>query len=240
MKASGPHLNRNFYLQDRPRAFFSDLPISLDSLGLDYICHYDDFLSFTDNEVYEDVSDASTTFALSADAAGGVMILTSQATTNDSGVLLQAVNTNFLCKAGQNLWFESRVSVADADDMDMFVGLADTAATNPEAVVAEGLARVGFELIDGSAVLQAVIDNDTAATKVSTGVSAADGTYMLLGFRVLNDQVLFYVNRTLVARQSIPSAIAAVTLGPSFFELSGSVSGTKSMNIDYVFVAQKR
>lgn len=240
MKATGPHLNRNFYLQDRPRSFFSDLPISLDAMGLDYICHYDDFLHFTDNEHYEDVADASTTFALSADAAGGVMVLTSQATTNDSGVLLQAVNTNFLCKSDKNLWFEARVKVADADDMDIFVGLADTAATNPEAVVAEGHARVGFELVDGAADLLMVVDNDTAATKTDSGVDAADDTYMLLGFRTLNDQILYYVNRTLVGRQSIPSAIAAVTLGPAFFELSGSVSGTKSMSIDYMFIAQER
>lgn len=240
MKGSGPHLNRNFYDQDRPRALFSDLPIGYDQHP-DYFHFFDDFTHFTDNEFWEEVADGTTTFALVADAANGVMRLGSQAATDDSGVLLQAVNTNFLVKSGKKLWFEAMVKVSDADQCDMFVGLADTAASNPEAVVAAGLARVGFELVDGSANILAVVDNDTAATKTDTGKDAADDTFVRLGFRCDGGGAIrYYVNRSLVHTESIPSAIAAVTLGPAFFGLSGNDTGTHTRDIDYVLAVQER
>jgi hypothetical protein len=52
--------------------------------------------------------------------------------------------------------------------------------------------------------------------------------------------IRFYVNRRLVSTQAIPSAIAAVTLGPAFMHLSGNATGTHTAAIDYVLVAQER
>lgn len=189
---------------------------------------------------FQVVKDTGASVALSADAENGALVLTSAATTDNDGASIQAINTPFLCKSGKSLWFEARVKVSDADQCDMFVGLADNFATDPEAVVAEGVARVGFELIDGSAVVRTVVDNDTAATKTSSGISMADDTYIRLGFRTDGGHVRFYVNRSLVGAVAIPSAIAAVTLGPTFFNLSGDALGTHTASIDYIFAAQAR
>lgn len=189
---------------------------------------------------YNIVKDTGASVAIDADAENGILKLTSAATTDNDGVLIQNHQTNFLCKSNKSLWFEARVKLSSAADGDLFVGLADEAVTDPEAVVAATLPRVGFEIEDGSAVIKYVTGNGTAATKTSSGKSAADDTYVKLGFRTEGGSIRFYVNRALVGTASIPSAIAAITLGPSFFGLSGSAVGTQTRSIDYILAVQER
>lgn len=186
------------------------------------------------------IKDTSASVAHDADAASGVLKLLSQTTTDDDGASIQKVETQYLCKSGVKLWFEARVKVSDADQCDMFVGLADNFATNPEGVWAAGVARVGFELRDGSASIVGVVDNDTATTDVTTGKSASDDTFVRLGFRTDGGSIRYYVNRSLVGTASIPAAIAAVTLGPAFAGISGNNTGTHTRSIDYFMVAMER
>jgi hypothetical protein len=222
---------------------FSNLPIGIDGY-LDYCVDFDDFTKSvndaTNNWII--VKDASATVLMgTGDVENGVMTITSNATTDDDGGSFQRAETIFLCKSGKQLWFEARVKASDADQHDMFVGLADNFGTDPEAVVAEGVARVGFEILDGDASILTSIDDDTATTgKLDTGIDMADDTYVRLGFRTDGGSVRFYVDRALVATRSIPSAIAAVTLGPVVFNLSGNATGTHSAKCDYIFAAQKR
>ena len=189
---------------------------------------------------YNVVKDTGASVAIDADAENGVLKLSSSATTDNDGVLIQNHQTQFLVKSAKKLWFEARVKVSDADQCDMFIGLANEAATDPENVVGATLERIGFELIDGSAVIKNSIGNGTAVTNTSTAVSAADDTYVKLGFRTDGGSVRFYVNRALVLTATIPSAIAAITLGPSFFNLSGDATGTHTASIDYILAAQER
>lgn len=238
MKGTGPFLNRRYYGEDRPRALFSGMPVGLDCLA-DYQYFFTDFIS----EVPEldEVKDAGAAIAVVADAENGVLRITSTATTDNDGGLVQLDETSFLCVAGRELMFEARVKVSDADQGEMFIGLADTAATDPEAVIASGLARVGFELVDGSAVINAVVDDDTSSTRVTTGMpSMSDDTYVKLGFRIDNGYIRYYVNRALVYTASLPTAIAAVTLGPAFFHLSGDANGTHTADCDYILVVSER
>lgn len=237
MKVTGPSLNRNFYGEDRPRALFSDMPIGLDCLA-DYQYFFTDFIS----EVPEldEVKDAGAAIAVVADAENGVLRITSTATTDNDGGLVQLDETSFLCVAGRSLMFEARVKVSDADQGELFIGLADTAATDPEAVIAEGLARIGFELIDGAATINTVQDNDTASTRVVLSSSMADDTYVRLGFRIDNASIRYYVNRALVGTVALSSAIAAVTMGPAFFHLSGNATGTHTADCDYILVISER
>lgn len=239
MKGTGPFLNRDFGGFDRPRALFSSMPVGSD-IDSDYQILFEDFNDTLVTGRWETVKDAGAAAAVTADLENGVLTLTSTATTDNDGALVQAVNTSFLVKSGKKLMFEARVKVSDADQCDMFIGLADTAATDPEAVVAAGLARVGFELLDGAATINTVIDNDTSATKTVLTQTMSDDTYVRLGFRTEGASVRFYVNRVLVSTQSIPSAIAAVTLGPAFFGLSGNASGTHTRACDYILVVQER
>lgn len=237
---NGPLHNKDFGGFDRPRGLFSNMPIGPDA-HLNWSSVYDDFTNSAINTTNDWISikDASATVALNSEENGAVL-LSSQATTDNDGASIQRTICPFLVKANKKLIFEARVKVSVAADCDMFIGLAETFITNPEGVVVDGIARVGFELVDGSAILQAVIDNDTAATRTSTTISAVDATYVRLGFRVDGGHVRFYVNRTLTNSIAIPSAIAAKALCPAFFGLSGSATGTHTRAMDYVFAMQER
>lgn len=243
MKGIGPFLNRDLGGSERGsgRGFFSNLPVSLDML--DYCVDFDDFTrSVLDgtNDWIKVVDTSVTVLMGTGDLENGAVTITSNATTDNDGGSMQRAETCFLVKSGKKLWFEARVKVSDADQGEMFIGLADNHATDPEAVIADGLARVGFELIDGAATINTVIDNDTAPTRTVLSQSMSDDTYVRLGFRTDGASIRFYVNRALVSTQSIPAAIAAVTLGPAFFHLSGNATGTHTAACDYIFACQQR
>jgi hypothetical protein len=240
--STGPRLNKDYGGFDRARSLFSNLPAAVDHL-CDYQIFFDDFLASVNDATNQWIvvkDTGATALVGTGDVENGALTLTSTATTDDDGGSIQRAETTFLVKSGKKLWFEARVKVSDADQGEMFVGLADNFATDPEAVIVEGVARVGFELIDGAATINTVIDNDTAATKTVLSSSMSDDTYVRLGFRTDGASIRFYVNRALVSTQSIPAAIAAVTLGPAFFHLSGNASGTHTAAIDYILAAQVR
>lgn len=241
MKATGPNINKDFGGFDRPRAIFSSLPVGLDAF-FDSCVFVDDFVGSVLNatDTWAVVKDAGAAVAFGTDLENGAVVLTSAATTDNDGASIQTTQNAFLVKSGKKLWFEARVKVSDADQCDMFIGLAENHATNPENAVAAGCARVGFELVDGSALIRTSIDDNTSSTVTATSLSMSDDTYVKLGFRTDGASVRFYVNRALVSTSSIPTAIAAITLGPTFFNLSGDAVGTHTATCDYIAVAQER
>lgn len=241
MKATGPNINKDFGGFDRPRAIFSKLPVGLDAF-CDNSFFFDDFIgsAIDSTNDWSVVKDTSAAVALGTDLENGAVVLTSAATTDNDGASIQLTQVPFLVKSGRDLWFEARVKVSDADQCDMFIGLAENHATNPENAVAAGCARVGFELVDGSALIRTSIDDNSASTVTATAVSAADDTYVRLGFRTEGGSIRFYINRALVATGSIPSAIAAINLGPTFFNLSGDAVGTHTATCDYILCVMDR
>jgi hypothetical protein len=241
MRGIGPFINRDLSGQDRPRAIFSKMPIGVDMLA-DFHVFFDDFIGTAVNatDTYTVVKDTSATVTFGGDDENGSVKLTSAATTDNDGASIQLAETSFLVKSGKKLMFEARVKVGDADQGEMFIGLADNFATNPEGVIASGLARIGFELIDEAATINTVIDNASSSTRTVLSSSMSDDTYVRLGFATDGGSIRFYVNRSLVSTQSIPAAIAAITLGPAFFHLSGNATGTHVANCDYVLVCQER
>lgn len=187
------------------------------------------------------VKDSGATLAIDADAENGVLKLSSAATTDDDGVAIQLLNTTFLVKSGKKLWFEARVKVSDADQGDMFVGLANEIATNPEDLWAAGQASCGFRLKDGDATIFALHDDDTSAVvDQDLGVDLADDTFIRLGFRTDGGHIRWYVNRALVHSAAIDADVAAVTMCPAFGGISGNAAGTHTRSIDYVLVVQER
>jgi hypothetical protein len=242
MKGIGPFLNRDFQGQDRPQAIFSKMPIALQGLT-DYQIFFDDFLASVNDGTNQwiVVKDSGASALIgTGDVENGALTLLSAADTENDGASIQRAETTFLVKAGKKLMFEARVKVGDADQGEIFIGLAENFATNPEAVIVNGIARVGFELVDGSAAINTVIDNDTTATRTVLSQSMSDATYVRLGFMTDGASIRFYVNRSLVSTQAIPAAIAAITLGPAFMHLSGDATGTDTAAIDYVLVCQER
>lgn len=241
-KGTGPFLNKDIGGFDRPRGLFSKMPV-----GADFLCDYCmDFMDFNKsvndatNELIVVKDTGATVLMGTGDVENGAMTITSTATTDNDGGSFQRAETVFLCKAGKYLAFEAKVKVSTAADGEMFIGLAENFATNPEAVIVNGIARVGFELIEGAATINTVIDDDTAPTRVILANSMADATYVRLGFRTDGSSIRFYVNRSLVSTQNIPSAIAAKTLGPAFMHISGNATGTHTAACDYILAIQER
>lgn len=170
--------------------------------------------------------------AIAADEASGALVITNGTADNDVDSL-QAVEENWRLAAGKQLWMEMNVKVSDADDIDAFVGLAITDTTPRDASD-----RVGFSILEGSALIQTEYTNATVGAAVISAISAADDTYVKLGFHWDGkNKIKFYVNRSLV-REASAAAIAenmAITLNIQ----NGAVGGD-SLTVDYIYVAQER
>lgn len=217
------------------RKWFRDLP---QACTPDHIVVWDDFTGVTLDATndWTVVKDSSATVALVADTHGGEVALTSAATTDDDGASIQG-NEIFLPAAGRTIWFETRVKLADAEQQDMFVGLTQNFATNPEAALTASN-RIGFQKNDGSALLVCkteVADTETSTTTASSAVAA---TYVRLGFIVNGvSNVEFYVDRQLVATHA---TVPATELAPALFSLSGVDTDTKSLTADYILAVATR
>ena len=195
------------------------------------------------------VKDSGATVAITADAATGVVALTSAATTDDDGASIQGNEIFQLpTTAGEKLFFESRffastTAGSGVGQMDIWMGLTENFATHPEnAFLATN--RIGFQLDDGSSLTRLI--SESGGTETETELAAAynltDDTYVTLGFIATKgtstDTVQFYYNRQLVGTHTtnVPTAL----LTPAAVEVSGDATGTKSMSIDYIMAAVAR
>ena len=211
------------------RRWFGDLP---QAATPDYVVQWHDFVEVTDDEtnLYTVVKDSSATVAIAADVANGRLLLTSAATTNDDGASIQG-NEIWLPAAGRTIWFECRFQLSAAADMDAFVGLTQNFATNPENILTASN-RIGFQINDGDASILCKTEAADTETNTDSGVDAANATDVTVGFKVIGtSSVEFYVNRQLVATHT--TNIPTTELAFGLFELSGSVTGTMSMSVDY-------
>lgn len=195
------------------------------------------------------VKDSGASVAISADTAVGVVALTSTATTDNDGASIQGNEIFQLpTTAGEKLYFESRffastTAGSGVGQMDIWVGLTENFATNPEnAFLATN--RIGFQLDDGSSLTRLI--SESGGTETETELAAAynltDDTYVTLGFiatkGTTTDTVQYYYNRNLVGTHTtnVPTAL----LTPAMVEVSGDATGTKSMSVDYVMAAVDR
>ena len=98
-------------------SWFQNLPIQINP---DYIFKYDDFtgVDIDDTDDWTKQVLNSGTLTLLADHVGGWAKSTGDGSTDNSGGSLQG-NEIFMAEASKNIYFETRVAVADADDMDI-------------------------------------------------------------------------------------------------------------------------
>lgn len=217
------------------REFFEDLPLGVD---LDHLVVFDDFnqVAVDSTNDWTVVKDTNATVAIGADAAFGTLVLTSEATTDDDGASIQG-NEIFLPAVGKKIWFEARFQGSTVADMEVFIGLSQNFATNPEAVKSASN-FIGFVVADGSASLLCQSEVSDANTSTASGVTLADATYVTVGFVVDGtSSIKYFVNRELVATHT---SVPTTELALAAFELSGSITGTRSMTIDYIFGAASR
>ena len=195
------------------------------------------------------VKDGSATVAIAADTATGVVVLTSQATTDNDGASIQGNEIFQLpSTAGEKLFFEARffastTSGSGVGQMDIWVGLCENFASAPEnAFTASN--RIGFQLDDGSSLTRLITEaSDTETeTELATTYNLTDDTYVTVGFiatkGTTTDTVQFYYNRSLVGTHTtnIPTSL----MTPAAVEVSGDATGTKSMSVDYILAAVDR
>ena len=121
---------------------FSAARPSLENLNIsmwpDQTVYMDDFtgVTFDATNDWTVVKDSSASVALQADTLNGYVLLSSQATTDNDGSSIQGNEIWGLpSTAGQKLYFEARFQIADADQMDVFIGVCENFATAPENIL---------------------------------------------------------------------------------------------------------
>tara|TARA_R100000900_G_scaffold92895_1_gene72113 strand:+ start:565 stop:1311 length:747 start_codon:yes stop_codon:yes gene_type:complete len=236
-------------LYSNARAGLSDLSIGINP---DQQVLWDDFNKELDT-AFTIVKDGSADVSIGADTLNGVLNITSQATTDNSGGSIQA-NEIFQLPAtqGQKVWFEARYFVnstagSGAGQMDTFVGMTENFVTNPENGL-DRANRIGFQMTDGAATLK-VVSGTTGPLlnefSLPTKYNVADGTYQTVGFTLTKGKAVggtnvleFFVNRELV--HTVTDIITSDLITPAAVSMSGDATGTKSMSIDYILAAQDR
>jgi hypothetical protein len=223
---------------------------TLENLNVSYwpdqTVYLDDFtgVTFDNTNDWTVVKDSGASVALQADALNGVVDLTSTATTDDDGSSIQGNEIFGLpSTASQKLYFEARFQISDADQMDVFIGVCENFATNPENCLTAAN-RIGFQIDDGDASPHIITESGGTETDttLSSTYDLSDATNVTVSFVATKgdstDKVKFYVNRTLVGTHT--TNVPTANMAAAAMEISGNASGTKSMSIDYIMVSQDR
>jgi hypothetical protein len=130
-------------------------------------------------------TNASSTELLSATLSGGVLVLTDEGT-EDNVIDISAnagVRVDTL-KAGAPVKFQARFKTADADQMDIHIGLN---IKDPSMVAGAAADYVMFRSQDASAALDLVISKDSATTEVLNFITLADDTWCHVEFEFVPD-----------------------------------------------------
>jgi hypothetical protein len=219
------------------RRWFADLPVGVNP---DYVVLMDDFtgIALDATSDWTVVKDSGASAAIGADAESGTLVLSSAATTDNDGASVQG-NEIFRVASGRDIWFETKCWITDAeeDNMDLCVGLTINFATNPEAMLT-ATDRIVFQINDGGTSILAITEKNGTETSTDTGLDA-EAFSQTLGFHVKGTgSVEFFVNRVKVATHTtnIPDD---ENLAVGAMQLSGSATGTKSANIDYLLASQR-
>lgn len=209
-------------------------------VDLDEVVLFDDFVGIALDATndWTVLKDSGASVAIAADAVGGRVVLTSDATTEDDGASIQG-NEIFAVEAGRTMWFETTLQCNDADQTDICAGFTVNFATNPEAMLAAA-DRICFQVDDGDASILCKTEKSGTETSTDSGVDLEDATDTRLSILVDGtSSVKFYINRQLVASHTtnIPDdenlTIAAMSV-------SGSATGTRATSIDYMLGGQTR
>lgn len=187
--------------------------------------------------IWEIVKDSGATVAIDSDADKGTVTITSAATTDNDGGLLQSINEMFAASSGKRIAVEARVKVSDADQSDFFFGLSEKVATNPENILTASN-RVGFQSDDGDAALLCKSEKSDVETSKSAEQDLADATYVKLGICYDGDKWHFYVDDNGVATISSDNPTANLAL--ALCSLSGDATGTKTCTADFIRACSER
>ena len=201
------------------------------------------YLTFWDDFIHEPLSTEWTITATSGgtgtsaistpDVNGGIARITTAAD-EDDGIFAQTIGEVFLLESTKKTWMKTRISVGDAIQSDLIVGLHSTDTTPQDATM-----RFLFESVDGAAAVYFNNDDNTTDSDSSTVATLEDDTFVTLGayydgittIKLYADDVL----QDTMTSITIPGAEMAVGFG----YLNGA-AGAETTDIDYIFVAKER
>jgi hypothetical protein len=217
------------------REFFRGLPVGLE-LYLDYNVIFDDFIEVVNDQTnkWTTIIDTGCTVVNLADTQFGILTFTCDSGDNEGGSIQKNETVKFV--SGKKLFFEARIAMADADDGDIAVGLAQNHATDPEAMILG--AGVWFQVNEGAGTIFAKAGTAGASSE-STGVALADGVFKRVGFVYDGaNTVDFYVDRIKKCSMNFAS-MPTTEITPSMYYINGA-GDTDTASLDYIFVAQER
>ncbi len=156
----------------------------LDAIGPDVVKYVDDFVAgggadtawnaWTVTRVEAGAGESTIT---SGDDGNGQMVLTTDQNEND-GLNVQLLGESYKLMTGKPLYYGVKVTLSEATQSDLFVGLAIT-----DTDILGGVTdSIGFRKVDGSTDLTFVVEKDSAETVVAGLKTLVDATEYFLEF----------------------------------------------------------
>lgn len=182
------------------------------------------------------------TDALSDATAGGFVILTCQATTDNACEQITHTGAPFKLAAGKKLWFEARVKfTGDITPSEVSLGLVNSG--EDLTAVADVLPQdgVSFSKQDGATAFAATASKNGTDTGAVAGVhTLVSGAWVVFGFLIDGvTSITPYVNG--VAKTALTATICDdELLTPYFLVRNGDATTQEVLEIDYVKVVQLR
>jgi hypothetical protein len=208
--------------------------------------YFDDFDYFTSASWTITEIGAGGTTALT-DAAGGVLLITSDALDND-GVQIQKDGEGFLPTSGKQLFFKARFTTAKITQSDWLIGLAVLDTTLLDAVGGDGVTDgMFFSKEDGDTNIDFHCQKNTTTGQIDAtaiAVQPTAGTYVELAFyfdgiRYIQLFVDGVHKSTVDLTSTLSTYLPDTELTPSVAYLNGE-AGATTLSLDYLFVAQER
>jgi hypothetical protein len=209
---------------------FADLSMPVPTL---FHTYFEDFDYYTAGDWTVTETQAGATQALT-DGDGGLLLITNTAADDDL-VSLQKVGESFRFASGKKLFFEARFKVSDATQSDFVVGLQITDTTPLD--VSDG---VFFIKADGSTSVSLVVEKNGTATTTASVATAANDTFIRLGFYYDGASAIeYFVNGVTRGTSVTTNLVDDEDLTPTFAIQNGEAVA-KTMTMDYIFVAKER
>lgn len=210
----------------------------IDAIGPDVIKYVDDFVGGTGLEtafpddwtvtLTEAGADEST--VTRGNEAGGTLVIKTDENEND-GLSMQLIGESFKLAAGNVLYFGARLKLSDATQSDFFVGLAIT-----DTDILGGVTdRIGFQKLDGSTDVKAMLEKDNSET-LTAALLTADTSYHILEFYLDADGVVeIFVDGVSAATPAVTNLPDDEELRVTVEMLAGAAAvGGKTLTVDWI------
>jgi hypothetical protein len=213
---------------------------------------FDDFMEYVTTDRWTSVI-ASTGTAAASDAHGGVLVLTTAATDNDS-VVVRSTNELILPVNGKKLFFQARIKYTEigTDDANVFVGLSDTVdATilgDDGAGSPASYDGIGFHKVDGGTTW--IVECSNAATQTTkaateTAPTRQSGSWQHLAFSLDFNAagtaalVDFFVDGICVAHE-VSLTLSGLAEMHVVVAVQAGAAAIETLYVDYIDVAFDR